>query len=123
MDALAQTTKQGYLYLFDRVTGKPLFPIEEMPVAKSDLPGEVSSPTQPHPILPKPYARQFFDGGSVDDADARGACVGAERSFRAMKVGTAQFTPFALDQQDACGAGVRWGARSGVVRRSTARAA
>lgn len=58
VDALAQTTKQGYLYLFNRLTGEPLFPIHEHPYAKSTVPGEVTSPTQPKPDWPEPYARQ-----------------------------------------------------------------
>ena len=56
--AIAQTTKQGFLYLFDRVTGKPLFPIENRPAALSSTPGEVASTTQPYPLLPKPFAPQ-----------------------------------------------------------------
>ncbi|MGC2619120.1 MAG: PQQ-binding-like beta-propeller repeat protein [Acidobacteriaceae bacterium] len=57
-DAVAQTTKQGVVYLFDRVTGAPLFPIEEIPVPPSDLIGEKASPTQPWPTEPPPFARQ-----------------------------------------------------------------
>ena len=60
VDILAQATKQGYLYVFDRVTGKPLWPIEEKPVPQSDVPGEKTSPTQPIPTLPPPFARQSF---------------------------------------------------------------
>lgn len=58
VDAVAQTTKQGFLFLLDRDTGKPLFPVEERHVVPSTVPGEVSSPTQPFPLLPAPYARQ-----------------------------------------------------------------
>ena len=47
--AVAQPTKQGFLYVFDRVTGKPVWPIEERPVEKGDVPGEWYSPTQPIP--------------------------------------------------------------------------
>ena len=47
--ALAQPTKQGILYTFDRVTGEPIWPIEERPVPKGDVPGEWYSPTQPYP--------------------------------------------------------------------------
>jgi len=57
IDAVAQVTKQGFVFVFDRVTGKPLFPIIEKRVGKSNLKGEVSWPTQPFPLLPKPYAR------------------------------------------------------------------
>lgn len=58
VDAVAQVTKQGYVFVFDRTTGKSLFPINEIPVPKSKLQGEVTWPTQPIPLLPKPYARQ-----------------------------------------------------------------
>jgi len=58
VDAVAQTTKQGFLYLFDRATGKPLFPIESHKYPPSDLPGEVASAEQPLPTKPAPYARQ-----------------------------------------------------------------
>jgi quinoprotein glucose dehydrogenase len=55
--AVAQPTKQGILYVFDRVTGEPVWPIEERPVAKGDVPGEWYSPTQPMPTKPPAYAR------------------------------------------------------------------
>ena len=58
IDAVAQTSKLGYIYTFNRDTGEPLWPIEERPVPASDIPGEVTSPTQPFPTKPKPYARQ-----------------------------------------------------------------
>ncbi|UBZ05586.1 pyrroloquinoline quinone-dependent dehydrogenase [Salegentibacter mishustinae] len=57
VDAVAQVTKQGFVFLFDRETGKPLFPIEETPVPSSDIPGENTWPTQPFPTKPKPFAR------------------------------------------------------------------
>ncbi len=57
-EAVAQITKQGYVFLFDRVSGKPLFPIREVPAPRSTLPGEQTWPTQPLPDLPAPYARQ-----------------------------------------------------------------
>ena len=60
VDVVAQPTKQGFLFVFDRVTGKPLWPVEERPVPQSDVPGEQSSPTQPFPTLPPPFARQSF---------------------------------------------------------------
>jgi quinoprotein glucose dehydrogenase len=55
---VAQSTKQGWLYVFDRVTGEPIWPIVETPVLKSDVPGEVSSPMQPIPSRPAPYSQQ-----------------------------------------------------------------
>jgi len=62
--AVAQPTKQGILYVFDRVTGQPVWPIDEKPVEKGDVPGEWYSPTQPMPTKPVAYAR---NGVSTDD--------------------------------------------------------
>jgi len=59
-DVVAQATKFGFLFVFDRVTGEPLWPIEERPVPQSDVPGEWSSPTQPFPTKPPAFARQSF---------------------------------------------------------------
>ena len=56
--AVAQVTKQAFTFVFDRVTGKPVWPIEERPVPQSDVPGEKTSPTQPFPTKPKPFDRQ-----------------------------------------------------------------
>jgi len=64
VDIVAQVTKQGFVFAFDRVTGAPLWPIEERPVPKSDMPGEQTWPTQPFPVKPPPFARQKF---TVDD--------------------------------------------------------
>jgi len=58
IDAVAQVTKQGYIFVFDRVTGKPLFPINEVAAPQSVLPGEFPWATQPVPSKPAPYARQ-----------------------------------------------------------------
>jgi quinoprotein glucose dehydrogenase len=55
--AVAQPTKQGILYVFDRVTGQPVWPIEERPVEKGNVPGEWYAPTQPFPTKPPAYAR------------------------------------------------------------------
>jgi quinoprotein glucose dehydrogenase len=62
--AVAQPTKQSFLYVFDRATGEPIWPIDERPVPKGDVPGEWYSPTQPIPTRPPSYDRQ---GVSVDD--------------------------------------------------------
>jgi quinoprotein glucose dehydrogenase len=62
--AVAQPTKQGFLYVFDRVTGKPVWPFEEKPVEVGTLPGEWYSPTQPIPSKPPAYSR---NGVSLDD--------------------------------------------------------
>jgi glucose dehydrogenase len=57
---VAQVTKQGFVWVFNRVTGEPLWPFEERPVPASDMPGEVTWPTQPFPLNPPPFARQKF---------------------------------------------------------------
>ena len=62
--AIAQPSKQTWLYVFDRVTGEPVWPIEERPVEASNVPGELLSPTQPYPTRPPAYDRQ---GVSIDD--------------------------------------------------------
>ena len=67
IDAVAQVTKAGYLFLFDRDTGEPLFPIEERPVDKSDLIDEETWPTQPFPLKPPPFARQHFTEELITD--------------------------------------------------------
>ena len=58
--AVAQPSKIGWLYVFDRITGQPVWPIEERPVPQSDVPGEKTSPTQPHPTKPPPYGRTYM---------------------------------------------------------------
>jgi len=68
IDAVAQPTKSGLVFLFDRETGTPVYPIEERPVpTHSDIPGEKLWPTQPIPVLPKPFARQTFSDSDVND--------------------------------------------------------
>ena len=67
IDAVAEVSKQGFTYVFDRVTGEPVWPIEERPVdTETDVPGEVPYPTQPFPTKPPPFADQ---GVSLDDAN------------------------------------------------------
>jgi quinoprotein glucose dehydrogenase len=60
VDAVAQVSKQGFVWVFDRVTGNPLWPIEERPVPKTEMPNEQTWPTQPFPTKPPPFARQKF---------------------------------------------------------------
>jgi quinoprotein glucose dehydrogenase len=64
IDAVAEVSKQGFVWAFNRVTGEPLWPIEERPVPQTDMPGEQTWPTQPFPTMPPPFARQKF---TVDD--------------------------------------------------------
>lgn len=67
IDAVAQTSKIGFLYILDRETGRSLFPIEERAVPASDVPGEEAWPTQPYPLKPKPYARQQITADDLSD--------------------------------------------------------
>jgi glucose dehydrogenase len=60
VEVVAQPTKQGFLFVLNRLTGEPLWPVEERPVPQSDVPGEESWPTQPFPTKPPPFARQSF---------------------------------------------------------------
>ena len=66
IDAVAQISKQGFVYVFNRETGEPLFPIEEKLVPTEGLAGEMPSKTQPFPLKPKPYARQYFGENSIN---------------------------------------------------------
>jgi quinoprotein glucose dehydrogenase len=74
--AVAQITKTGFTFVFDRVTGKPLFDIEEAPVPKSETPGEQAWPTQPKPLKPPPYARQSMRRDELTDVtpESRAYC-------------------------------------------------
>jgi quinoprotein glucose dehydrogenase len=64
---IIQPTKQGWLYVFDRVTGEPIWPIVETPVIQSEVPGEQTSPTQPIPTKPAPYAQQGLEEEDLID--------------------------------------------------------
>ena len=66
IDAVAQITKTGHVYVFDRETGEPLFPVEENPYPESDLIGEEAWPTQPLPIKPPPFARQRMTEADIN---------------------------------------------------------
>jgi quinoprotein glucose dehydrogenase len=98
VEAIAQTTKQGFLFVLDRDTGKPLFQVEERPVVVSSVPGEVSSRTQPVPLLPAPYARQTL---TIDDLTYRTPEVHADavKQFKTFISGESQFYPLTVDKQ------------------------
>jgi quinoprotein glucose dehydrogenase len=66
VDVVAQAGKTGYLYVFNRVTGEPIWPIEERPVPKSDVPGEQAWPTQPFPTNPPPFGKQSLDETEIN---------------------------------------------------------
>lgn len=65
IDAVAQITKTGFIFLLERETGQPLFPVEEMPVPSSDLIGEEAWPTQPVPLKPPPFVPQIFSQNEI----------------------------------------------------------
>ena len=65
--AVAQITKQGLTFLFDRRTGEPVWPIEEVPVVQSDVPGEQTAETQPIPALPEPFGRTGVTEEQLND--------------------------------------------------------
>jgi glucose dehydrogenase len=66
IDAVLEAGKTGFIYVFDRHTGKPIFPIVEKPVPQTDVPYETTSPTQPFPTLIPPFARQSFTADDID---------------------------------------------------------
>ena len=67
IDAVAAASKQGFLYVFDRVSGEPVWPIEERPVPPSDVPGERAAPTQPFPTKPAAFSKQGFSEDDLID--------------------------------------------------------
>jgi quinoprotein glucose dehydrogenase len=97
VEALAQITKQTYVYLFDRLTGAPLSPIHEHPYPASTVPGEVTAPTQPVPDWPAPFGRQELTAAMLTDRTAE-AHAWAEKQFGTFRSG-GQFLPFAVGRQ------------------------
>ncbi len=67
VDAVAQVTKTGNVFIFNRDTGEPIFPIEEQPVPQSIVPGEQTWPTQPRPTKPEPFVRQLFTDNDISN--------------------------------------------------------
>jgi quinoprotein glucose dehydrogenase len=67
VDAVAQVTKSGHVFVFNRDNGEPLFPVREVPVPMSSLQGEAAWPTQPLPVKPAPFARQLFTYEEITD--------------------------------------------------------
>ncbi len=70
IDAVAQVTKTGYVFLFDREAGKPLFDVKDQPVPSSDIPGEQAASSQPVPVKPPPISAQFLDETNVTSIGA-----------------------------------------------------
>jgi quinoprotein glucose dehydrogenase len=96
IDAVAQTSKQAFVYLFDRATGSPLFPIEYKKYPKSDLPGEITADTQGLPTKPAPYARQVLTEDMLTNRTPE-AHKWAVEQFRTFK-SAGQFVPFGTKQ-------------------------
>jgi quinoprotein glucose dehydrogenase len=111
IDAVAQVTKQGFTYVFDRVTGEPVWPIVERPVATdSDVPGEKPYPTQPFPSRPPAFVDQ---GVSLDDANDLTPEIKAmaQEQMRKLRIGPL-YTPPSLAgtlQRPGQGGGANWG--------------
>ena len=97
VDAIAQTTKQGFVYFFNRMNGDPLFPIKESGYPPSEVPGEVTAPTQPLPLLPLPFARQRLTEDLLTDRTAE-AHAWALQQFKTYR-SDGQFIPLGLDKE------------------------
>ena len=112
---MAQATKQGLLYVFDRVTGQPVWPIEEKPVPQTDVPGEKTSPTQPFPTKPPAYSRNGVIESDLIDFTPELKAAGLEASKR-FRLGPAFLPPVVSKAEGPIGAltsgtlsgGVNW---------------
>ncbi len=111
VDAVAQTSKHGFVFLFDRTNGTPLFPIESKSYPPSAVPGEVTSVTQPLPTKPVPFARQRL---TEDMLSNRTPAIHewALEKFRAFH-SDGQFVPFRVDQETVIFPGFDGGAEWG----------
>jgi quinoprotein glucose dehydrogenase len=86
--AVAQATKTGHVYVFDRETGAPLFPMEEQAVPPSDVEGEVAAASQPVPVSPPPFARQVFTEDQITDLSPEATASVRERWLAARRGST-----------------------------------
>jgi quinoprotein glucose dehydrogenase len=110
VDALAQITKTGHVFVLDRLTGEPLFPVEERLVPPSEIVEERAWPTQPIPLLPEPFARQSFTEADITDISPEARAYVLERLRRA-RTGRL-FTPLSLDEMvvvPGMNGGAQWG--------------
>ncbi|MEO7890004.1 MAG: hypothetical protein ABIW19_08385 [Vicinamibacterales bacterium] len=100
IEAVAQATKHGFLFLFDRTNGQPVYPIAEQKFPATDVPGDVSSPTQPVPTLPKPFARQLLTADLLTDRtpEAHAWALQQFKTFRSEGQ-FVQYIAFALPQE------------------------
>ena len=111
IDAVAQTTKQGFVYLFDRANGAPLFPIQYRKYPASDLPGEVTAESQPLPVKPAPYARQLLTEDLLTNRTPQ-AHQWALEQFRTFR-SEGQFVPLGTKQSTVIFPGFDGGAEWG----------
>ncbi len=111
VDAVAQTTKQGFVYLFDRSNGKPLFPVEYRKYPASTIPGEVAASEQPLPTKPAPYARQLLTEAMLTNRTPEIHRWALEQ-FRAAR-SEGQFVPFSLGKDTVIFPGFDGGAEWG----------
>ena len=111
VDAVAQTSKQGFVFLFDRTNGKPLFPIECRNYPPSDVPGEVAAQQQCLPTKPAPFARQLLTEGLLSERtpEAHRWALEKFRSFRS----SGQFVPFTVGKDTVVFPGFDGGAEWG----------
>jgi quinoprotein glucose dehydrogenase len=111
IDAVAQTSKQGFVFLLDRVTGKPVFPIEERAFPASNVPGEMASRTQPIPTAPEPFARQVLTEDMLTQRtpEAHASALQQFKTFRSA----GQFVPLSVDAQTVVFPGFDGGAEWG----------
>src|SRR5262249_30841977 len=95
--AVASPSKQAFLYVFDRITGQPVWPIEERPVPQSDVPGEKTSPTQPFPTKPPAYGRNYLKvPDDVIDFTPALRTEALDILSKRYRVGNSPFTPAML---------------------------
>jgi quinoprotein glucose dehydrogenase len=92
IDAVAQVTKSGYVYLLDRDKGEPLFPVKEMPTPHSDLDGEQTWPSQPIPLKPPPFARQVFTESMISNV-IPGEVESLKERFKTLRTGQPFIAP------------------------------
>ena len=111
VDAVAQTTKHGWVYLFDRVNGKPLFPIEYRKYPASNVAGEVASPTQPLPTRPAPFSRQLLTEDMLSNRTPEVHRWALEQ-FRSMR-SEGQFVPLSIGKETVIFPGFDGGAEWG----------
>ena len=111
VDAVAQTSKQGWVYLFDRLTGNPLFPLEDRKYPASTTPGEAISETQALPIKPAPYARQLLTADLLTNRTPQ-AHQWALEQFKTFR-SEGQFVPFGVGKETVIFPGFDGGAEWG----------